>query len=637
MSKQVRFIIVLALLALFVVPVAAQDMTYSEAPMLAEQVAAGELPAVEERLPAEPLVVEPLEIGVYGGTWDRLMTGSGDAANVLRVVYEPLVRWTPEWDGFAPGVARDWEISEDGTEFTFFLNEGVKWSDGTPFTADDIMFWYEDVAMNEDLSPAGVSWMIYGGEMGVVEKIDDFTVKFSFATPAGLFLDSLAHPNGLAVTRYARHYFEQFHASYVDEEALNQMVTDSGLENWMELFAARGSDGMAQYGPDVPTLNAWQGTTEFTGETTVFTMVRNPYYWKVDPEGNQYPYIDEVRFRVIPDRETMTLQAAAGEVEMQSRHIGTLQNRPFFFDNQAQGDYSFVDKVVSRNNSSVIHLNQTSPNPVMREIFQNKDFRVALSHAIDRQEIIDTLYLGLAEPMQVAPLPQSNLFNERLATQYLDYDPELANQMLDEAGFAERNDAGIRLGPDGEPISFVLIYAEGLGEFNDLLPMIQEYWAAVGVELLPRGVPRAAYSDTVFENQHDAAIWTGNPAGIRVFGDPRYYLPANNESLFALAWAAWGQNPDGPLAEEPTSDIARQQIELYQQLRQTVDEAGKNEIMAEILELSADAFWVIGISTPPISYAIVRNNFFNVPDGFPAAWEYPDPGPTNTFTYYIVE
>lgn len=640
MQRKTRsiFFIVFVMLALsFTLSVSGQGMTYNEAPMLAEKVAAGELPPVAERLPVEPMVVEPLEIGVYGGIWDRGMTGSGDSANVIRVVYEPLVRWAPDWNGFAPGVAKSWEVNDDGTEITFFLHEGMKWSDGVPFTADDIVFWYEDIAMNPDLSPAGISWMIYGGEMGVVEKVDDYAVKFTFNAPAGLFLDALAHPSGTEVVRYPRHYFEQFHPKYIGEEAMNALVAESGLTNWMEVFAQRGhaSGGLSPYQVNVPTISAWQGTTVFTGDTNVFEMVRNPYYWKVDPEGNQYPYIDSIRFRVISDVQTMVLAAAAGEIDMQSRHIATMNNRAFFFDNQEAGDFRFFEKIAVNNNSNVLFLNQTGPNPVLSEIFQNKDFRIALSYAINRQAIIDTLYLGLSVPHQAAPLPASALYNERLATQYLEYDPALANQILDEAGFAERDSEGFRLGPDGNRISFVLTYADGFGEFGDVLPFIQADWAAVGVEMLPRGLPRAAYADIVFENQHDASIWTGNGSGIRTFGDPRYYMPANNESLFANAWAYWGQNPNNPIAQEPTNESARRQIELYNQLRQTVSEDGKNAIMAEILEIAADEFWVIGVSTPPIQYGIVRNNFFNVPEDMPSAWEYPDPGPTNTFTYFI--
>jgi peptide/nickel transport system substrate-binding protein len=209
--------------------------------------------------------------------------------------------------------------------------------------------------------------------------------------------------------------------------------------------------------------------------------------------------------------------------------------------------------------------------------------------------------------------------------------------MLDEAGFAERNADGIRLGPDGEPITIVLTYVDGFADFSEVLEFVQRDWREVGIDLQPRGMPRASYADIVFENQHDAAIWQGNPAGIRVQGDPRYYLPANGESLFGNAWAFWGQNPDDPRAEEPSVEAARRQIELYNEMRQTIDQERQEELMREILQIGADAFWVIGISTPLPDFGVYTNNFRGVPENMPSAWEYPTPGPANTFTFFFAE
>ncbi|MBC7810355.1 MAG: ABC transporter substrate-binding protein, partial [Burkholderiales bacterium] len=397
-------------------------MTYSEAPTLTEMVTAGTLPTLEERLPENPMIVEPMALGEYGGTWRRLMTGIGDDGNLERTAsYEPLVRWDVAYDHVIPNVAESWEVSEDGREFTFHLRPGMRWSDGEPFTADDIRFWYEDVANNPDINPSGMDFLIVDGETATFEMIDDYTVKFTFAAPAGLFLPQLAAQWGVQVTYYARHYFEQFHPTYNPDVEADALA--AGFDNWVTYFQNRGGDhyNPSRWSPEVPTLDPWMAENALQSDTTELVLVRNPYYWKVDPEGRQYPYIDRIVYTVVPEVENMVLRAAAGEVDMQERHINALDNRAFFADNAETGDYTFFDMIPTDSNSSVLQLNLTSRNPVLREIFQNRNFRVALSYAINRQEMIDTLYFGTTTPAQPAPLPGTALYNERLATQYTEF------------------------------------------------------------------------------------------------------------------------------------------------------------------------------------------------------------------------
>jgi peptide/nickel transport system substrate-binding protein len=628
------FIIGFLVILIGVVPSFAQDQ-YSEAPMLAEMVTAGSLPPIAERLPENPMVVEPAQMGEYGGVWRRLMTGVGDDGNLERTVsYEPLVRWDTEYNLVIPNVAERWEVSEDGREFTFYLRRGMKWSDGMPFTADDIRFWYEDVANNSDLNPSGIDFLIVAGETAQFEVIDDYTVKFAFAEPAGLFLPQLAQQWGIQVVYYARHYFEQFHPSYnPDVEADAEAA---GFDDWATYFWNRGGDhyNPSRWSPDVPTLDPWMAQNPLQSDTTQLNMVRNPYYWKVDPQGRQYPYIDQLTFEIVPEVENMVLRAANGEVDMQERHINSLDNRAFFVDNQEQGDYHLVDLISTDSNSSVLQLNLTSRNPVLREIFQNRDFRVALSYAINRQEVIDTLYFGITTPAQPAPLPGTALFNEQLATQYTEYNVDLANQMLDEAGFAERDSEGFRLGPDGNRISFTMVFSDFPVNAPQVMEFVQRYWREVGIDMQPRQMPREAFDELVYANGHDAALW-GGEGGIRPIGRPHNFMPVDNNAWFASAWGIWSESPDDPNAETPTNEGAKRQIELFEQIKQTADQDEQNQLMSEILEIAAEEFWTIGISTPEPSFAIVRDNFFNVPDAMPLSWEWPTPAPANTFTFFF--
>lgn len=638
--KHLRFSLLLVVVFALVAGVpflSAQDMLYNEAPMLADMVASGDLPPVEERLPAEPLVVEPTDnIGVYGGTWNLGLRGTGDEVNIVRhIEYDGLVRWDPQWTQVIPNVAQSWDANEEGTEYIFHLREGMRWSDGMPFTANDILFWYEAVVTNTEISPAPPNWMVSGGEVGVVEVIDDYTVKFSFTAPNGLFLQRLATPDGLAPVMYAEHYGSQFHPDYNPGgmEAIEELMAEEGVESWVDLWALKTS-GKWHTQTAAPQLWAWILQDNYTADTVQITAVRNPYYWKVDPEGNQYPYIDYVQWDYGEDVETLVLNALNGEIDFMDRHIAVLSNKAIFFDNMEAGGYHFVETIPSSMNYVAISLNLTHLDPVKREIFQNHDFRAALSIAIDRQAIIDLIYVGQGEPYQLAPRPSSPFYNEQLARQYTEYDPDLANQMLDDAGFAERDGDGYRLGPNGERITFnVDVIATLYPEQPDVIEQVVAYWQAVGIDARVNVIERDLLYTRKAANEHDASVWAGD-GGLDVVLEPRWYFPFSNESHFAEAWQYWYNNPDDERAEEP-SPAAMRQMELYDQLKATADLDQQNALMEEILQIAADEFWAMGIVLPSPGYAIVRNNFFNVPQSYPAAWLYPHPGPTNTFQYYI--
>ncbi|MDP9353226.1 MAG: ABC transporter substrate-binding protein, partial [Chloroflexota bacterium] len=312
---------------------------FKESPKLA----GGNLPAVQERLPKQPMVLQPVKsVGKHGGTWNTALKGTSDTAWLVRTIgYENLVRWKPNVKNFTadeiiPNIAESVDMNEDGSEYTFHLREGMKWSDGKPFTADDIMFWYEDVLSNEELTPSVPSWLTAADKPVTVERVDDVTVVFKFAGPSGLFLSRLATPVGEAPTNYPRHYLQQFHKKYNPQ--VEAQAKQAQLDSWADLFTSKVS---AWENPDKPVLNAWQLTKAVGDATQQLTAERNPYYWKVDTEGNQLPYIDTVAYRVTDDVEVMVLQALNGEIDFMDRHINALANKPVFFENQEKGNYHF--------------------------------------------------------------------------------------------------------------------------------------------------------------------------------------------------------------------------------------------------------------------------------------------------------
>jgi peptide/nickel transport system substrate-binding protein len=205
--------------------------------------------------------------------------------------------------------------------------------------------------------------------------------------------------------------------------------------------------------PELPVIFAWKATKQL-GDGTRFTVERNPYYWKVDPEGNQLPYLDAVVYDLHESVETMVLKALGGEIDMQDRHIAQDRNKAVFFDGQQKGNYKLFETVPSSMNTAVIALNLAHKDPAVREVFQDRRFRMALSHAINRKEAIDLLFVGQGEPAQVAPLKESPWYHERLKTQYLEYHPQRANQLLDEMGLTRKDSRGTLGGlpPIGEEV-----------------------------------------------------------------------------------------------------------------------------------------------------------------------------------------
>src|SRR5512136_165483 len=187
-------------------------MKYKEAPVLAALVKAGKLPSVDKRLPANPLVVPGDEIGQYGGVWRRGFLGPSDFNGVNRVIYDVLARFGPDGATIEMKLAESVTPSADFKTWTVKLRKGMKWSDGSPFTADDIVFWWEDVELNKDLAPNPPNWMVAGGTPGKVVKIDDTTVRFDFQQTNGMFLKSLASADGRSMLNFPKKFAMQFHA-----------------------------------------------------------------------------------------------------------------------------------------------------------------------------------------------------------------------------------------------------------------------------------------------------------------------------------------------------------------------------------------------------------------------------------------
>ena len=584
---------------------AAAPSKYNEAPMLAEMVANGELPPVDERLPLNPLVITPEEeIGDYGGVWNRLATSAGDNQLGGKVGGEHLVRYNKDGSQINPNVFESWEVSSDGSTFTFHLRPGMRWSDGEHYTANDLLFYYEDVLLNEELTSSFPNWLMIDGEHVVIEKLDDYTIQFKFAAPYALFINVLGSLRGDAFAQYCAHYLKQFHIKYADKDELDAMIKDAGVEHWYQVFGRKPSTRRNQ---DTPSYLPWNLSTPSHNDPLVAD--RNPYYWKVDPEGNQLPYIDTIHWSLVDGKDQLNLRAIQGEVDMQLRHI-TFDNVPLFMENQERGNYRVMLWQRGQVTDTVLHLNHTNKDPVLREIVQDKRFRYALSLGINRADIIEAVYLGQAEPNQVSPTKTSAVYWEPQAKNLIEHDPERANAYLDEMGLTERDGEGYRLRPDGERLSIVFEYAAVFGAWGDIAELLTSDWTELGIELISTEMDRSLFGQRLSANEIDLGVWTGS-GEFNPFIEPRSFVAL--ESNYALRQYAYWWTSGGKEGVEPTGDILRV-LELWEEIKVTVDVEEQRALFRQILELNKENLWLIGIATAPPQPVIVKNYFRNVPE-----------------------
>ncbi len=607
-----------------------------EAPDLAKLVADGKLPKLADRLPENPLVVQPLEkIGRYGGTLRRGLRGSADHNGILRMVgNQGLVRWNLAFTEVLPGVAERWEVNANATEFTFHLRKGMRWSDGKPFTADDVLFSIDDCAKNTELFKSPPSSIVIGGKACNVEKINETAVKFTFASSFALFLEQMATPLGQYPTLFAKHYCGQFHPKYNPKVA--DLVKAANMSSWTELFRAKCGDVEipSRWGnADKPTLEPWVITEPYVGGATRVVMKRNPYFWQVDTQGNQLPYIDQITFNISQDVESLMLDAISGKIDFQDRHIDSLPNKPTLVQNAQKGGYRLVELESSLSNQCQIYFNITHKDPKMREMFANKEFRKALSLGINRKEIVDIVYLGQSEPFQAGPRPGHPWFHEKYARQLTDHNVKEANAILDKLGY-KRDAQGARLRPDGQKIFFAIDVIPTLyPDLVDTLELVKRHWSELGVDMKVNTLERALYYTRADSNDHDVQVWPGT-GGLDPMLDPRDFFAQHPQGTrYAIPWTLWYVS-NGKDGQEPP-EHQKKRMKLFDDARATSDMKKRGEIMKEIFDIAAENFETVGVCLAVTTFGVVKNTLENAPKKMPAAWMWPTPGPSLPQQYFF--
>lgn len=620
-----RRIAFLLAVAFFVLTAGVGAAQYKEAPQLAELVRAGKLPPVEERLPQEPLVVEVVEeIGQYGGTWRRAALGQGDIRLRDRLTYENLIRWSMDGSDVVPNIAKSWDISEDGRVFTFYLRKGIRWSDGHPFTADDLEFWWKDVIMNQELSPVVPGWLVISGKPAEFTKIDQYTIRFEFVEPYGSFLRQMAH-YGYLIGQYPKHYLKQFHANYVSKDELTQQAQEAGLEMWHQLFSNKQN---TVTNPEIPVILAWK-TKRITPSEHI--AERNPYYWKVDAEGNQLPYIDTVRHDLVANAEVLNLKAASGEIDMQLRHI-MWGNLPVFVENSEKHNLRILHWPGEASNA-LLFTNPYHTDPVMKKLLRDVRFRKALSLAIDRNEINELAYLGLGYPTLGGVVPQSPYYVPGADKKYIERDIDEANRLLDELGLTKRDEEGYRMRPDGNPLVLTVPIANVFGPWTVVGELLVDYWSEVGLRATIDVLERSLLTERLGTFEWDISIWTNDYAltpdvdATRLLPTPPYF------SAFG-PWHQWFETGGARGEAPPEGSPERRAYELYEQARTVPDPERRVELMKELVELNSEQLWNIGTVGGVDHVVIVKKNFRNVPEKAHSDWLQLTPGNTWPEQYF---
>lgn len=621
---------------------AAEVSQYNEAPMLAEMVAAGELPPVDERLPQDVQVVTPVKgVGQYGGTWFDV-TWDAQVPNIKMILYDPPVRWKPDYSGYEPGLFKAWEWSDDGTQVTYQLRQGVKWSDGEPFTTEDLRFWWEDLATNEDYKVIAVPWWGFNSDGSPMEVTfpDEFTVVMKWDKPQWITPYILAQ--GFwewEPLMKPKHYLQQFHPNYTEGVDYDDLQLQ---DKWWE-------------NPDYPVLFAWKTESYTPAERAVF--VRNPYYWKVDPDGNQLPYIDRLDVAIVADEQVRLLEATAGKYNAAFRASTDPNDIPVLAEQaEAKGFQLKTGWVNGAGGWPCWLINQNYPgtleNPTdvdleIGQVLRDKNFRKGISHAMNRERLIDVAWGGIGTPQQATISPQAWHFASDEGRQVFEewqqadaaYDPDLANQMLDEAGLVDADGDGLRDLPSGAPFELILDLTDwgGARMSTNATESFATDLAAVGIKTTvntvigtPENQLRQDQGLYMLRNCHasEVDIWTY----------PDWLFPLRNNRAWPME--GWWRQTGGEQGWEPEAGSAAARLqEIYDRGLAEPDVEKRHALVWEAIRVHIEEGpFTLGAAGDQPMPVVIANNFCNVPDtGVLGPWAPGSPGNKHPEQFWINE
>jgi peptide/nickel transport system substrate-binding protein len=568
-----------------------------EAPMLEDLVKAGQLPPLAERLPVNPLVIKEAwsTIGKYGGTLRVGWTGTDFAAFWIYMYGQSPLQWRQGGVSVGPGLAESWETNDDASEWTMHLREGLKWSDGHPFTADDFIFWWEDMALDTDCPEAIPGWAMSGGEPMQMVKVNDTTLKLQFAAPSPIFdFRWAAFPrSGESECPAPAHYMKQFHpkySDYKDFETFNQKVWHLDV--------------------DRPVMFEWHPVQIEPGQRMV--LERNPYCWWIDAEGNQLPYIDRIDIKRVEDAEVLKLQITAGQIDYVRENGLVLRDLTLLKDNEERGKYVTDLRNGGGGGTPAWGINHNQPDPEREQVYKMKEFRRALSHAIDRMRVKRLVFFGLGGPPSTGCVsPNTGNYNRSEAGKAIyrqwrdnavEYNPDKSKQLLDDIGVVDKNGDGWRQLPSGAELKVIIVNQPAWSECGELMA---EDWQAVGLNATNAIIPGAAANTDWINGNGDIRIYGGGaPDGPDILEYAPWIISYGNGGRWAPLYGQWmalegtpreGINADKPPRERqpaweepPVGDPTRRMWELFKQAIVEPDMMKRDQLLFDITQIHID-------------------------------------------------
>ena len=591
--------------------------------MLAERVAAGELPPVEERLPEEPLVIEPYEsIGEYGGTATvGIMSSSFRGDDIRMLIGNPYgLRISKDTTTFVPNILKSAEMSDDFLSCTCTMRKGLKFSDGVPLTSANIQWWYDNVLLNTDLTPAISKWFAPGGETMGLEIIDDYTYRFTFIQPHPRFaMITMAHQSGFSDNNgfVPMHYLEQYHIAFNDKA--NDLAKEAGFDFWYQLYGRKNDRALdvdrPRIEPHVPVKETPQ----------MLFLERNPYYFIVDTEGNQLPYIDKINGDICADLSVFDAKVVGGTYDFAAFQLRIL-NYATYNEGAQASDARMVLWQSGKGGEVVYNVNMNWPDEEWRTVFSDDRFRQALSLAINRADINNVIYFGNASETQFTVIPPSVHYKPEYAAAYAEFDLDKANALLDEMGLEWNADKTRRLLPESKRdmvIAWDLVETET--PKGPITELITEYWKAIGVEIQWKSVTRTLLTQKVLANEEMMSLWHGDTtADTLLMVSPKFFAPGTyDENCWGVLWAQWYTSL-GESGEEPPQ-IIKDLFEWHDQYNLTYSP----EYPEKVLTSQSEHIWTIGSVGNAPHPLFVRNNMRNVSETggyftWDTLWTYPE-------------
>ena len=564
--------------------------------------------------PIEPAVVDVPKAGEHGGSLRMLVSSTRDTRLLVVYGYARLVAYDTELD-LVPDILKDIEV-EDGRVFTMRLRAGHRWSDGAPFTTEDFRYWWEDVATNDQLSPIGPPIELQvDGEWPQVEILDERTVRYSWSKPNPFFVPALAAATPLFIYAPA-HYLKQFHERYADPDELARLVRADRARDWAQLHGRR--DRMYRFdNPALPTLQPW--VLQNAPPASRFVAARNPHFHRIDEEGQQLPYIDQVLLDVVESR-LIPVKTGAGETDLQARGLA-FSDYTFLKQSEDQTDLRTHLWQTARGAHLTLYPNLNTKDEVWRELFRDVRFRRALSLGIERDDINQTFYFGLALGGNNSVLPQSPLFKPEYRYEWAEYDPALANRLLDEIGLTRRDDDGIRQLPDGRPMDLIIETAGESEEETDVLQLVQENWLELGIKAYVKPLQRQVLRNRIFAGETLMALWFGLENGIPSADmSPHEFAPTSQQQY---QWPKWGQyfETGGKAGKPPDLPGAERLLELFDAWRGASTTEARREIWHQMLEIYSAQVYAIGIIAGVPQPVVADQDLRNLPEEAIFNWE----------------